>query len=580
MLRFLRFTSLRQRLLGGFGLLVILFGMSGFAARRAVGRISDVIGETLASVQLDAQLSSRLSTAVSQLLGAADRYIDSRDSAVAREFRTSGANAHRVQRDMNLHLGQSRREVALIATIDAQLSAIEVQYARAHRLADLGRHDQAVREATDARDGVTKLIADVQTLDDIKARSVEAASAKLRGDAERRTLWVLIIMGVAAVLGVAIVVTTVNWIARPMNRLTTQARALSSGDFSLRTTDELPLEFRELADAMNSAGSSLSHVVSVTSLTADEVSSSARDLANVSEQISASASQMAASMSEISSGADSQVRQLRAVDDALRAIRTNADQVLHGTDELTSLAGAIEESAQAKRNEIARSLGILTTVRRTVGDAAAEVRALQETADHIDRLVASVGRIAEQTDLLALNAAIEAARAGAAGRGFGVVADEVRKLAEQAQAAADDVTQLTRLVTSRVESTTRAMETGVLHVNEIEGVSRDVDTALSAITAAAERTRQAAGSAAEVARGNAHIVATAARSVESVARTAEGYAAAAQQVSASTQEQSAACEQMSSASTQLLQGSVQLRELVGNLKIGATSEFRTHRVGQ
>jgi methyl-accepting chemotaxis protein len=286
---------------------------------------------------------------------------------------------------------------------------------------------------------------------------------------------------------------------------------------------------------------------------------------------------MASSMSEISSGADSQVRQLRAVDDALRAIQTNAEQVLRGTDELTSLAGAIEESAQGKRNEIARSLGILTTVRRTVGDAAAEVKALQETADHIDRLVASVGRIAEQTDLLALNAAIEAARAGAAGRGFGVVADEVRKLAEQAQAAADDVTQLTRLVTSRVESTTRAMETGVLHVNEIEGVSRDVDSALTSITAAAERTRQAAGSAAEVARGNAHIVASAARSVESVSRTAEGYAAAAQQVSASTQEQSAACEQMSSASTQLLQGSVQLRELVGALRIGTTAEFRTVR---
>jgi methyl-accepting chemotaxis protein len=577
MLRRLRFGSLRQRLLAGFGLLVVLFLATGIAARRAVGRISDVIEQTLASVQADAQLSSRLSSAVSQLLSAAERYVESRDTAVATEFRSSGASAHRVQREMNLKIGQSQREVALIAAIDAQLSAIEVRYARAHRLADLGRHEQADREAALARGGVAQLVEDVRLLDDLKASNVEAAATRLREDAEQRTLWLLIIMGVAAAVGIGIVVTTARWIALPMRRLTAQARALSSGDFSLQTNDELPLEFRELADAMNNAGSSLSRVVSVTSVTADEVSSSARDLANVSEQISASASQMASSMSEISSGADSQVRQLRAVDDALRAIQTNAEQVLRGTDELTSLAGAIEESAQGKRNEIARSLGILTTVRRTVGDAAAEVKALQETADHIDRLVASVGRIAEQTDLLALNAAIEAARAGAAGRGFGVVADEVRKLAEQAQAAADDVTQLTRLVTSRVESTTRAMETGVLHVNEIEGVSRDVDSALTSITAAAERTRQAAGSAAEVARGNAHIVASAARSVESVSRTAEGYAAAAQQVSASTQEQSAACEQMSSASTQLLQGSVQLRELVGALRIGTTAEFRTVR---
>jgi methyl-accepting chemotaxis protein len=184
----------------------------------------------------------------------------------------------------------------------------------------------------------------------------------------------------------------------------------------------------------------------------------------------------------------------------------------------------------------------------------------------VQQVSQSIESIAKTTNMLALNAAIEAARAGDAGRGFGVVADEVRKLAEQAQAAADDVVRLTRVVTSRVGATTRAMEAGVSQVEEIEGVSRNVDAALDAISEAAGRTRSAAGGAAEKAERNAHIVASAARSVQSVARTAEGYAAAAQQVSASTQEQSAACEQMSSASTQLLQGSVQLRELVGALR--------------
>jgi len=180
-----------------------------------------------------------------------------------------------------------------------------------------------------------------------------------------------------------------------------------------------------------------------------------------------------------------------------------------------------------------------------------------------------VSRIAEQTDLLALNAAIEAARAGNAGRGFAVVADEVRKLAEQAQAAADDVVRLTGVVTARVATTTRAMEAGVLRVGEIERVSRDIDSALRTITAAAERTRDAATSVTQAAERNVDVVSTAARGVESIARTAEGHAAAAQEVSASTQEQSAACEQMSSASAQLLAGSTQLRQLVGGLKTQA-----------
>ncbi|MBK8647122.1 MAG: methyl-accepting chemotaxis protein [Gemmatimonadetes bacterium] len=567
--RVVRFQSIRQRLLVSFSLLVALFCAAGLAGRAAIMRMSDVIGETLETVQQDAQLSSRLSGAVTQELAAAQRYLETRDTLARGDFLRLSRESHAAQRAMNLLHGQGAREMSLVASIDARLSDIEVRYARAHRLADLGRRDAAFAEGNAARAGVDPLLADVRQLATLKARGVDAASLKLRRDAQQRGTWVLLIMGVAVLLGLLVVFSTVTWIARPLRQLAQQARALSAGDFANRVDGDLPGEFRELADAMNSTSASLSRVVSVTTNTANDVAHSARDLANVSEQISASSNQMASSMTEISTGAESQVRQLRAIDDALRAIRTNADDVVLSAEELTALAAAIEETARAKRLELARSLGILTTVRETVREAASEVDALNATAEDINKLVASVGRIAEQTNLLALNAAIEAARAGEAGRGFAVVADEVRKLAEQAQVAADDVVRLTRVVTARVGSTTRAMEAGVSQVEEIEGVSRNVDAALDSITEAAGRTRTAAGGAAEKAERNAHIVASAARSVQSVARTAEGYAAAAQQVSASTQEQSAACEQMSSASTQLLQGSMQLRELVGALRADA-----------
>ena len=560
-----RFQSIRQRLVTGFGLLVGLFCAAGLAGRATIARMSDVIGETLVTVQENAQRSARLSAAVTQELAWAQRNVESRDSVAWEEFRLHRAAAHRDRAAMRSDPMATARQVSLLDAIGARLTAIEAEYAHAQGLADAGRRDEALRAAEQARALLPALHDDVRQLTVLKASTVESASRSLRQDLERRGNWVLAIMAVAVVLGLAVVASTITWIVQPMRRLAEQARALSSGDFTQRTDAALPGEFRELADAMNSTAGSLSRVVSVTTSTADDVASSARELANVSEQISASSSQMAASMTEISTGAESQVRQLRAIDDALRAIRGNADEMLAGAGEVTSLAGDIEASARAKRSEIARSLGILTSVRQTVREAATQVDALNDTAEDINRLVATVGRIAEQTDLLALNAAIEAARAGVAGRGFGVVADEVRKLAEQAQAAADDVVTLTRMVTTRVGATTRAMEAGVSHVDEIVGVSRDVDAALSAITDAAERTRQAAGSTAEKAERNAHIVASAGKSVQSVARTAEGYAAAAQEVSASTQEQSAACEQMSSASTQLLQGSVQLRTLVGGL---------------
>jgi len=413
---------------------------------------------------------------------------------------------------------------------------------------------------------VDTLTKDLDQLAILKSRVVSEASRALRVDVERRAMWMLVAIAVSVVLGLMVVFSTVNWISEPMKILVNHARALSSGNFGARTEGDMPGEFRELAEAMNGTADSLARVVAVANTTADDVASSARDLANVTEQISASATQMASSMTEVSSGAESQVRQLKSVDEALRSIRSNADEMRAGSGEVTNLAGSIGESARARRTEIERALSILSAVRNTVQSAAKEVVALNSTAEDINRFVATVSRIAEQTDLLALNAAIEAARAGNAGRGFAVVADEVRKLAEQAQLAAEDVVQLTQLVTARVSSTTRAMEVGVANVGEIETVSRNIDTALDSITSAAERTRTAAGEVAMRAERNAAIVATAAEGVQSIARTAEGHAAAAQQVSAATQEQSAACEQMSSASTQLMHGSEQLRELVGALK--------------
>ena len=564
-----RAQTIRGRLwIGSLVVVAFLIG-AGTVAWRTMNAMSREISTTLREVQAESRLASQLAADAAKALEAGGRYLDTRDPSAESSFRQHGWNAHQLQRALNNRPDRTMDEIATVAVIDTKLSAMEVRYARAARLADLGRVVQARREVQQAQRDIDDLLSNIDKLGLIKAERVTAASLRLTDETRQRAATLLGLIVGAVIIALGIVVVTVHSIGRPLAVLVHQARRLSEGDLTIRTSGPLPGEFQILAHAMNQTGDSLSRIVSVAARTAESVATSAHDLASVSEQISLSAGQMANAMTEVSHGAEAQVQQLREVDDTLAEIRESADGVRYRSSEVNDLARAIETSAQEKRQEILRAVAILREVKTSVERAADEVVALNGTAAEIHGFVAAVAKIADQTNLLALNAAIEAARAGAHGRGFAVVADEVRKLAAQAQRAADDIMQVTGIVTSRVTTSARVMEASAARVVEIESLSRDIDDALRTITDAAERTRVAAEGVATAATTNLRAVHDAASSIEIIARTAEGHAAAAEQVNASTQEQSAACEQMSSASNLLLEGSTQLKQVVGVLRTAA-----------
>jgi methyl-accepting chemotaxis protein len=561
--------SVRVRLSGGFGILIVLLVAATALARSSMDFLSNAIGSTLSEVQTDAQLSAQLSSSVVQALEAGHRYVETRDPSALRTFRTHGWRAHRVQRQLNRRSRQTSNEIALLAHIDNKLSAIEVRYALAHRLVDLGRVRDAEAAEEGGRAAVTDLLASIERFGQVKAERVAAATRALARETTRQTRVLVGLLAAAAVFGLIVVLLSVRGVSAPLRALVGHAQRLSRGDLTARVGTDMPDEFRILAAAMNQTGHSLSQVVSVAARTAENVASSAHQLASVTEQISLSAGQMAGAMAEVSHGAGQQVQQLRAVDEALQTIRERAAGVHEQAVEVSTLAEQIETEAVAKRSDVDRALAILVDVKTAVERAANEVRELHATAADITRFVKTVSQIAEQTNLLALNAAIEAARAGDAGRGFAVVADEVRKLAEQSAAAADDIVQMTGVVTTRVSNGSRAMETSASRVAEIEGVSRALDAALTTISKAAEKTRYAAREMRSAAEDNAEAVTSAAKTVAEIARTAESHAAAAEQVNASTQEQSAACEEMTTASSILLEGSTKLKEIVGGLRTAA-----------
>ena len=559
--------TIRGRLWIGSLVVVSLLIIAGAVAWRTLGSISHEITTTLRDVQAESRLASQLSSDAAKTLDAGTRYLDTRDQDAEIAFRQHGWNAHDIQRAINARPDRTAEEVATVAAIDAKLSAMEVRYARAHRLADIGRLTEARQVANSAQPDVDGLLLDIDKLGLVKAQRVTIASQRLADETHQRAATLLGLIVGAVIIALGVVAVTVFSIGEPLALLVDQAKRLSEGDLTVRSGGDLPGEFEILASAMNQTGDSLSRVVTVAAQTAQSVAASAHDLATVSEQISLSAGQMADAMTDVSHGAETQVQQLRAIDDTLSEIRQSADGVRYRSGEVNDLAREIETSAAEKQREVQRSVGMLRDVKASVERAATEVIALNATTAEIHRFVAMVAKIADQTNLLALNAAIEAARAGTHGRGFAVVADEVRKLAAQAQRAADDILQVTETVTARVSAGARAMQVGAARVVEIEHLSETIEAALHSITSAAERTRVAAEGVATAAAANLRAVHGAASSIEAIARTAESHATAAEQVNASTQEQSAACEQMTSASNVLLEGSTQLKQVVGVLRV-------------
>ena len=566
---YLQFGSIKSRLLFGFIFMVLLLNLAGAVGRYSLTSLGQAINTQLRSHQKEAEYSALLISNIAEELGNGRRYAEDLDTASQRAFTGFGGAAHETQRLLSTSAGLSTEEVTLLSTIDSRLSRIEVQLALSARLRSLGRGVDATRTAEATHDDESALMTDIRRLSNLRARQMNITASRLSDESGRRAnILVAVILGAIAI-GIMVVVSTVRGITAPLQYLVSHAQALSRGRLDVRTDAELPGEFRDLAEAMNVTADSLARLAAGANATAEEVSSSAQQLASAAEQVSLAATQTATAMGEVTEGAELQVSELRRVDDALTHIRERASAVREGAAEVKGLAGEIDTAAREKRSEVERSVGILLEVRHSVERAAHEVVELNTTAETINRFVGVVSRIAEQTNLLALNAAIEAARAGTAGRGFAVVADEVRKLAEQAQLAADDIVQLTAVVSAKVASTTKAMQAGASQVGEIENLSRDLDDSLATIVFAAERALEASVSVAQAAEDNLSAVQSAADGITHAARTAEGHAAAAQEVSASTEEQSASSEEMQSAASTLLESALNLKQIVAGLRTKA-----------
>ena len=558
--------SLRSRVMWGMVVLLVLVAGIALLGVNSISSLNRSVDQELSLLLETTDLSNGLIASLSGEVRSAEQYLLRPTEAARRRFRDEGDSAyvyHRRYRTLRALTTSDRYIVNKIASNQAQL---EVNYAMAHALADLGRVEEARREAQRARAPSDTLLGDVRALALAQTNRSLVRANELRREAQQRRslLWLLFCTSLA--LGAITSVQTVRWVDLPLRRLVGAADRFGAGDLRRVQLGKMPTELEQLARAMDSMAGRLRGVVVSVVKEASQIGNSATDFSAMSEQLAASSGQISTAMVKIASSAEQQVQGMEKADALLLSLRHIAETNATASAKMVELGDRIRELAARHQSDVAAAGQTLLDIQQIVATSARQVQELTRLSEPITAFIDLIRQISTQTNLLALNAAIEAARAGEHGRGFAVVAEEVRRLADSSASAAEDVAKTVQFIRGQVREVSTTMDAGSARVQGIELVAKAAARALEEIAAAVQQVHTAAGEVVREAEANRTIVAELGERTQEVSQAASEHASASEQVTAAAEQQTASTQEMAASAGDLLQGATRLTALMQDFK--------------
>ncbi|TCO69080.1 PocR ligand-binding domain-containing protein [Marinisporobacter balticus] len=179
-------------------------------------------------------------------------------------------------------------------------------------------------------------------------------------------------------------------------------------------------------------------------------------------------------------------KEIIAAAEVLYLVANNMAKGWYQHHKLKSSANTLNESLSqiaATMQELAASAQEVSSTQNKLNK---EIENVNNMSEQIGDVLEFIKEIADETRMLGLNAAIEAARAGAAGLGFGVVAQEIRKLSSESKQTVIKIKSYIDNIQSSVKNTVKIGDNTVSVTEQQAAAIQQVTASIEEITELAD----------------------------------------------------------------------------------------------
>ena len=332
-------------------------------------------------------------------------------------------------------------------------------------------------------DEIRRIVADMQDRENglLKVREAAAAAG---GTAALGA--VLGGVGIAIAFTIAAGIFFARTIAAPLREVSAHAEKIGGGDLTALLSPS-----RGRQDEVGALYQSFARMQANLRSLIQDLTDGATVLASASAEIVSTTAQVAAGAAETATA-------IAQTSTTMEEVKKTSQLSTEKASNVSETAQRTAQTSQTGKRSVEQSITGISKVRDQINLIAEAVIKLSEQSQMIGEIIATVGDLAEQSNLLAVNAAIEAARAGDQGKGFAIVAQEVKNLAEQSKQATVQVRTILTDIQKATASAVLAAEQG----------SKAVDSSVKQAQEAGESIERLAQSIAVATQAAAQIVAS------------------------------------------------------------------------